>query len=60
MIKSIGIILMVLPLLFITMIFMEGGIAGLAMFGLYIFATFCTLVAPILGILIYRGSDYLK
>lgn len=42
MIKSIGIGLMILPLLFIEMIF-----------GLYIFATACILGAPVLGLLIY-------
>jgi hypothetical protein len=58
--KTIAILLMLLPLVFISMIYYEGGLAGLAMFGLYIFATLCTLVAPFAGLLLYKGSNYLK
>lgn len=58
--KFIGIMLMVLPLLFVGTILVEGGIIWLGMFILYIIATLCTLVAPIVGVLLYRMADHLK
>lgn len=58
--KTLGWVMILLPLVFILMIYYEGGMFGLMLFGLYVFATFCTMISPILGLLIIRGSNYLK
>lgn len=60
MIKLLGWTLTLLPLVFISLIYYEGGLFGLMLFGLYTFATLCTLVAPIIGILLIKGSYFLK
>lgn len=57
--KILGWVMILLPLLFVAMIYSEGGMFGLMIFGLYVFATFCTIISPILGLLIIKGSRYL-
>lgn len=50
--KNLGRVLMLMPLAFLLMIYMDSGLLGVAMFMLYVVATFFMIIGPIIGAMI--------
>lgn len=53
----LGTILIILPFIVLLLIFIEGGIFGLFIYVLYLFAASCSTVSLIVGLLLIKNRD---
>lgn len=55
--KTIASVFLLIPFIALSLIYLEGGLAGVGMYIAYIISTFLTLYLPYIGIKLLRGES---
>lgn len=55
---TLGIILITIPFLFFLLVYMEGGMFGVLMYVMYLFAASCSMFSFIVGMLLIRNRKF--
>lgn len=51
----LGMLLLLLPLIYVLIMYCEGGLLGVGLYGMYVLATLVSIHAPILGYKLLKG-----
>lgn len=55
--STIGVIFLLIPLVALSLIYLEGGVFGVALYVAYIISTVLTLYLPYVGVKLLRGKS---